>query len=173
MRFFSYGRKSVFSDKSDSIDNQFRMSREYCESKFSGQVDSWQQFSDEDFTGANTSRPDLQRMLSFIKGGFCDVLVVYQLDRLSRDVRDFANIYALLEEHGVMSTGISIARATRMYSTGIGVPNTAGQWTSPYMVTTNVSSCISSPPLRPLMAYLPRCTTRDGRRTALSSVRIR
>ena len=96
MRFFSYGRKSVFSDKSDSIDNQFRMNREYCESKFSGQVDSWQQFSDEDFTGANTSRPDLQRMLSFIKGGFCDVLVVYQLDRLSRDVRDFANIYALL-----------------------------------------------------------------------------
>lgn len=62
MRFFSYGRKSVFSDKSDSIDNQFRMNREYCESKFSGQVDSWQQFSDEDFTGANTSRPDLQRM---------------------------------------------------------------------------------------------------------------
>ena len=101
MRFFSYGRKSVFSDKSDSIDNQFRMNREYCESKFSGQVDSWQQFSDEDFTGANTSRPDLQRMLSFIKGGFCDVLVVYQLDRLSRDVRDFANIYAMLEEHRV------------------------------------------------------------------------
>ena len=63
MRFFSYGRKSVFSDKSDSIDNQFRMNREYCESKFSGQVDSWQQFSDEDFTGANTSRPDLQRYL--------------------------------------------------------------------------------------------------------------
>ena len=106
MRFFSYGRKSVFSDKSDSIDNQFRMNREYCESKFSGQVDSWQQFSDEDFTGANTQRPDLQRMLSFIKNGFCDVLVVYQLDRLSRDVRDFANIYSLLEEHGVMFVSI-------------------------------------------------------------------
>lgn len=106
MRFFSYGRKSVFSDKSDSIDNQFRMSREYCESKFSGQVDSWQQFSDEDFTGANTQRPDLQRMLSFIKSGFCDVLVVYQLDRLSRDVRDFANIYSLLEERRVMFVSI-------------------------------------------------------------------
>lgn len=51
-------------------------------------------------------RGDLQRMLSFIKGGFCDVLVVYQLDRLSRDVRDFANIYALLEEHGVMFISI-------------------------------------------------------------------
>ena len=32
--------------------------------------------------------------------------MVYQLDRLSRDVRDFANIYALLEEHGVMFISI-------------------------------------------------------------------
>lgn len=106
MKFFSYGRKSVFSDKSDSIDNQFRMSREYCETKFPGQIDSWQQFSDEDFTGANTARPDLQRMLGYIKDGYCDILVVYQLDRLSRDVRDFANIYALLEEHNVMFISI-------------------------------------------------------------------
>lgn len=102
MRFFCYGRKSVFSDKSDSIDNQFRMNREYCDQKFPGQIDTWDQFSDEDFTGANTSRPDLQRMLEFIKDGLCDVLIVYQLDRLSRDVRDFANIYAMLEERGVM-----------------------------------------------------------------------
>ena len=75
MRFFNYGRKSVYSDKSDSIDNQFRMSREYCEQKFPGKIESWQEFSDEDFTGANTSRPDLQRMLSYIEEGFCDVLV--------------------------------------------------------------------------------------------------
>lgn len=106
MRFFCYGRKSVFSDKSDSIDNQFRMSREYCEQRFSGRIDSWEQYSDEDFTGANTARPDLQRMLSLIKDGFCDVLVVYQLDRLSRDVKDFANIYAALEEQGVMFISI-------------------------------------------------------------------
>ena len=102
MRFFNYGRKSVFSDKSDSIENQFRMSKEHCESRFFGQIDSWTQFSDEDFTGANTDRPDLKEMLAQIKEGLCDVLVVYQLDRLSRDVRDFANIYALLAEHNVM-----------------------------------------------------------------------
>lgn len=103
---FNYGRKSVYSDKSDSIDNQFRMSREYCEQKFPGKIESWQEFSDEDFTGANTSRPDLQRMLSYIEEGFCDVLVVYQLDRLSRNVRDFSNIYAMLEEHNVMFISI-------------------------------------------------------------------
>ena len=101
MNFCSYTRKSIYSDHSDSIDNQTRMCREYIDMKFSGQIDSFIEYSDEDFTGANTNRPDLKRMLSDIKDGLYDVLVVYQLDRLSRDVRDFANIYAMLEEHGV------------------------------------------------------------------------
>lgn len=101
MRFANYGRKSIFSDTSDSIDNQFRMSQDYAHSRFPGQVDSFQHYFDEDFTGANTKRPGLQQLLSDIESGLIDVLIVYQLDRLSRDVRDFANIYSLLEEHGV------------------------------------------------------------------------
>ena len=101
MRFANYGRKSVFSDKSDSVDNQLRMAREYAEMRFPGQIDSFVCYSDEDFTGANTNRPDLQRLISDIQDELIDVLIVYQLDRLSRDVRDFANIYALLEEHHV------------------------------------------------------------------------
>lgn len=101
MRFAAYGRKSVFSDKSDSIDNQLRMAREYAEVHFRGQVDSFTLYSDEDFTGANTNRPDLQRLILDVKSGLVDVLIVYQLDRLSRDVRDFSNLYSLLEEKGV------------------------------------------------------------------------
>lgn len=106
MRFFCYGRKSVFSDKSDSVDNQLRMCLDYCESKFHGQIDSWECFSDEDFTGANTDRPQLQLMFSRIRENAADALVVYQLDRLSRNVRDFSNMYAMLEEHGVMFISI-------------------------------------------------------------------
>lgn len=101
MRFADYGRKSVFSDTSDSIDNQRRMCREYADHRFHGQIDSYVDYFDEDFTGANTKRPGLQRLLADIESGQIDVLIVYQLDRLSRDVRDFANIYSLLEEHGV------------------------------------------------------------------------
>lgn len=101
MRFANYGRKSVFSDKSDSVDNQLRMAREYAEIHFPGKIESFVCYSDEDFTGANTNRPDLQRLIADIQSGLIDVLIVYQLDRLSRDVRDFANIYAMLEEHHV------------------------------------------------------------------------
>lgn len=101
MVFANYGRKSVFSDKSDSVDNQLQMSKDYATMHFPGQVETFLHYSDEDFTGANTDRPDLQRLLNDVRNGSIDVLIVYQLDRLSRDVRDFANIYAILEEHGV------------------------------------------------------------------------
>ena len=99
MNIFCYGRKSVYSDTSDSVDNQIRMCREYCDARL--QVDSWTVFSDENFSGADTSRPGLQRMLKLIKSGKADALIVYQLDRLSRSVRDFSGIYAELEERGV------------------------------------------------------------------------
>lgn len=101
MRFADYGRKSIFSDTSDSIDNQCRMCHEYADHRFPGQIDSFVHYFDEDFTGANTKRPGLQRLLADIEADSIDVLLVYQLDRLSRDVRDFANIYSLLEDHGV------------------------------------------------------------------------
>lgn len=101
MRFFTYGRKSVYKDNSDSIDNQFRMCREYCEMRFPGEIDSWQQFSDEDFTGANTNRPGFQEMMALLREDACDILVVYQLDRFSRDVRDFSEAYTEMQAHHV------------------------------------------------------------------------
>lgn len=101
MRFFTYGRKSVYKDNSDSIDNQSRMCREYCEMRFPNEIESWTEFSDEDFTGANTNRPDFQRMMSQIRDNMCDVLVVYQLDRFSRDVKDFSVAYEELQAHNV------------------------------------------------------------------------
>lgn len=101
MRFFQYGRKSIFSDKSDSVDNQSRMCRSFIDAKYAGRIESWETYSDEDYTGANTQRPGLQAMLSAIRDDEADALVVYQLDRLSRDVRDFSNIYELLTEHDV------------------------------------------------------------------------
>lgn len=101
MRFAWYGRKSVYSDKSDSIDNQERMCREHSDFRFPGGVESWARYSDEDFSGANANRPDLKRLLHDVELGLVDVLVVYQLDRLSRNVRDFSNIYSLLDAKGV------------------------------------------------------------------------
>lgn len=101
MHFATYTRKSVYSDKSDSVENQQRMCREYVEMKYPNDMESFTAYTDESISGATTDRPDLQRLLSDIRDGLVDCLVVYQLDRLSRNVRNFSNIYADLEEHSV------------------------------------------------------------------------
>ncbi len=62
--------------------------------------------ADEGFTEASTNRPSLQRLLEDVGAGLVDALIVYQLDRISRDVRYFSNIYATLEEKGVMFISI-------------------------------------------------------------------
>ena len=106
MNFATYTRKSVYSDKSDSVNNQERMCREYVDMKFAGLIDNFHVYQDEGFTGANTDRPGLKRLMEDVDHGIVDALVVYQLDRISRDVRDFSNIYAMLEEKHVMFLSI-------------------------------------------------------------------
>lgn len=105
MRFATYGRKSVYSDKSDSVNNQERMCREYVQMKFED-VESFETYSDEGFTGANTNRPGLKQLMDDIEDGLVNALIVYQLDRISRNVKDFADIYATLEKKGVMFISI-------------------------------------------------------------------
>ena len=102
MKFATYGRKSVYSDRSDSVDNQERMCLEYAQLRFPGCIESFESYSDEGLSGADTNRPGLKRLLADVECGLIDALIVYQLDRLSRDVKDFANIYSKLEEKGVM-----------------------------------------------------------------------
>ena len=106
MRFAWYGRKSTYNDKSDSVDNQRKMCKDYVYAAFKD-VESWSEYSDEDFTGANINRPGLQRLLADIRLKMYDALIVYQLDRLSRSVRDFSNIYAELESYGVQFVSLN------------------------------------------------------------------
>lgn len=100
MRVAIYTRKSVFSDKSDSVKNQARMCQEYIRLHFDGDH-NFTVYEDEAYTGANTERPALQTLINDIELGSIDFLIVYQLDRLSRNVRDFANIYDILTDHKV------------------------------------------------------------------------
>lgn len=96
-----YGRKSVFSDSSDSIQNQIRMCKEHIQRQHPNENLNFHVYSDEDFTGANVKRPDLERLVKDIKNRLLNIVVVYQLDRLSRSVRDFANLYETFETFDV------------------------------------------------------------------------
>ena len=106
MRVATYNRKSVYSDHSDSVKNQERMCREHAQMRFGDQVESFTVYQDEGFSGANTARPGLKSLLADVDAGKIDALVVYQLDRISRSVKDFSDIWDKLEKKGVSFVSI-------------------------------------------------------------------
>lgn len=94
-----YSRKSVYSDKSDSVQAQYNLAVEYCKSHYD-KFDIFK-YEDEGFTGANTNRPSFSKLTSDITDGKINVVVCYKIDRVSRDVKDFSNFFAFLQEHDV------------------------------------------------------------------------
>ena len=56
-------------------------------------------YDDGGYTGANTDRPALKRLLADSQAGKIDCVVVYKVDRLSRSIRDFAKIMEIFEKH--------------------------------------------------------------------------
>jgi site-specific DNA recombinase len=102
--------------------NSLHAQREAGESYVaSHRCDGWialvDDYSDGGFTGANTNRPGLRRLLSDIEAGKVDVVLTYKLDRLSRSMRDFLNLLDFFERHGVAFVSVSQAFDT---STPIG-----------------------------------------------------
>ena len=104
LRIGSYGRKSIYSDKSDSTDVQYKLGSEYCKSHYTDY--EIYRYEDEGFTGANTDRPGYMQLISDVKDGKLDVVICYKIDRMSRDVRDFSEFFNLLSDHGVAFVSI-------------------------------------------------------------------
>ncbi len=47
-------------------------------------------YDDPGFSGGNTDRPGLRRLLADIERGRIDIVVVYKIDRLTRSLADFS-----------------------------------------------------------------------------------
>jgi len=69
-------------------------------------------YKDEGISGSTTERPDLRRMLEDIRQGKIQQIIVYKIDRLSRNLRAFLDMQALFTEHEA-----SMASVTEPYDT--------------------------------------------------------
>ena len=93
IKFFIYSRKSVYTGKGESIENQIEMCRRYITAKFPGAVDADMIiYEDEGFSAKNTDRPHFQKMLRDIRTQKPEFVVCYRLDRISRNVSDFSTL---------------------------------------------------------------------------------
>lgn len=101
MNIAIYSRKSKFTGKGDSIDNQIELCREYVRFHFPDASSSdIVTFEDEGFSGKTLDRPQFQKLMRMQESNPFDALVVYRLDRVSRNVGDFAKLIEKLNRSG-------------------------------------------------------------------------
>ncbi len=88
-----YSRKSKFTGKGESIGNQIELCKEYVRVHFGeNAVDRVIIYEDEGFSGGNLNRPDFKRMMDAARKKQFKAIIVYRLDRISRNISDFSGL---------------------------------------------------------------------------------
>lgn len=101
-----YSRKSKFTGKGDSIENQIEMCKEYVSSHLSKNVE-YIIYEDEGFSGSTLYRPKFLKLMEDIKLKKINILACYRLDRISRNVADFSQTLEILIRNNVDFISIS------------------------------------------------------------------
>src|SRR5262245_42684227 len=102
-------RCAIYTRKSsdDGLEQEFNSldaQREACEAyvtsqRHAGWIALPEMYDDGGLSGGTMERPALQRLLSDIKAGKVQIVVVYKVDRLTRSLADFAKIVDVLDAH--------------------------------------------------------------------------
>ena len=92
----------------NSLDAQYDASQAYIRSQaHAGWVLLRGKYDDGGFSGGDTDRPALQRLLEDVRAGKVDVIVVYKVDRLTRSLADFAKLVELFDKHNVSFVSVT------------------------------------------------------------------
>jgi DNA invertase Pin-like site-specific DNA recombinase len=92
----------------NSLDAQYDAAQAYIRSQaHAGWTLLRGKYDDGGFSGGNTDRPALQRLLQDVRAGKVDVIVVYKVDRLTRSLADFAKLVELFDAHGVSFVSVT------------------------------------------------------------------
>ena len=97
-----YSRKSRFTGQGESIENQIEMCRAYLRAHYGDSAAaSALVYEDEGFSGGNLDRPQFKRMMDDAARLNMKAVTVYRLDRISRNIGDFASLIQDLGDLGV------------------------------------------------------------------------
>ena len=105
-----YTRKSSEEGLEQSF-NSLDAQREACEAFILSQkAQGWtvaSTYDDGGYSGGNTERPGLQRLLADIAARKVRVIVVYKVDRLTRSLADFAKLVERFDAHAVSFVSVT------------------------------------------------------------------
>ncbi len=106
-RIAIYSRKSRFTGKGESIGNQVELCKNYVRNLFGEEyAQHCEVFEDEGFSGGDLKRPDFQKMMEQVRRHRFRAIVVYRLDRISRNISDFTGLIDELAKLGVAFVSI-------------------------------------------------------------------
>lgn len=88
-----YARQSI--DRKDGVSISVEAQIDYCKKECCGDYNT---YIDKGYSGKNLNRPAYQKMMKDIKAGKIQKVVVYRLDRLSRSILDFGNMWNVFEK---------------------------------------------------------------------------
>lgn len=110
MRAVIYARYSCDNQREESIEGQLRECKEFAERKGFALVGS---YIDRAVSAKTDNRPEFQRMVKESGGNLFDVVIVWKLDRFTRNRYDSAHYKAVLRKNGV-----KVISATEVISEG-------------------------------------------------------
>lgn len=89
-----YARQSL--DKKDSLSIEGQI--EECLSKLNVN-EKYEVYQDKGYSGKNTNRPELKRLIDDIKSNKVKKVVVYKIDRISRNIKDFYDLWEMMKDY--------------------------------------------------------------------------
>lgn len=93
--------------RAGSVFAQVNHCKEWLRLKFGeGAGDRATMFADEGFSGPDTSRPQFQHLLQEVRSGRVLVVVVAELSRITRSVRELVQVIEVLDRHGVQMVSL-------------------------------------------------------------------
>jgi site-specific DNA recombinase len=92
----------------NSIDAQREAGHAYIASqRAEGWIPVADDYDDPGYSGGNTERPGLKRLMADIERGLVDIVVVYKIDRLTRSLADFSKMVEVFERRKVSFVSVT------------------------------------------------------------------
>lgn len=98
MKAVIYARSSSNSQQGMSLEEQIRECTAYAQKN---DIQIVGEYTDRAKSGTHSDRPDFQRMINDVSDNKFDCIIVWNLDRFTRNRHDFAHYYRILKNNNI------------------------------------------------------------------------
>ncbi len=93
-----YSRKSKFTGRGESIENQISLCIQYAKSHFDTTDENIIVYEDEGYSGSSIERPMFKKMMEDANANKFQIIICYRLDRISRNINDFSQMIEMFSK---------------------------------------------------------------------------